>query len=469
LPTGKSYTVATANTTGGDPGSKQRDFLYGYVEIRAKGMDARTTSAFWLHKNTPDYWTEIDVMELARPSPRNVPTSLHVIREAGAEVVPGGSLRYSQALNFDDAQIPGGQTYFNSFHTYGLNWNEHTIDFYVDGALLRSHPNDRWHHPLSLNITNSLQEWNGLPTASALNSSEPMLVDYVRVYRTGPHNKLDHPGFEYQGAAGTEDAASWAENPWMKRTDADARSGAWSVRIDNSVASASGSSQWKKLQPTQNGYEVSPGSAVAQQIWVKKTEEFPTDTAKQLDLVLRWNGLNTAATTASFDVANLPLDEWKLLEQTTFIPALDAIGNPVSFVDVMYVINNQLASAQMDGVLLVDDAFFGESPQAQHQALAGDYNRDGIVDAADYVVWRRAYTSTNVPMADGDHSLTIDAADFNIWKTSFGRSAGSSAQATSVAVPEPATPYLVMIAVLAVARTATQTRRRSLLPSLPSF
>jgi beta-glucanase (GH16 family) len=455
LPPGKSYTVATVNTTGGDPGSKQRDFLYGYVEIRAAGMDARTTSAFWLHKNTPDYWTEVDVMELARSNPRTVPTSLHVIREAGVEVVPGGSLRYSQALSFDDAQIPDSQTYFNSFHTYGVDWNEHTIDFYLDGALLRSHPNDRWHHPLSLNFTNSLQEWNGLPTASELDSTQPMLIDYVRVYRTDPRNELDHAGFEYQGSSGVDDAASWTENPWIERTNVDAHSGEWSLRIDNSIANASGSSQWKKLQPAQNGFEVSPETSVTQQIWIKKTEEFPSDTAKHLELVLHWNGLTTDATTARFDVANLPLDEWKLLQQSTFVPALDANRNPVRFVDVMYVINNHLVSAQADGTLLIDDAFFGEIPQVEHQALSGDYNRDGIVDAADYVVWRHAYTSSYESRADGDHNLTLDESDFDIWKSNFGRSAAWSAQAAFVAVPEPATLSLVLAAVLAVARRVT--------------
>jgi beta-glucanase (GH16 family) len=469
LPPGKSYTAATVNTTGGDPDSKQRDFLYGYIEIRAKGMDARTTSAFWLHKNTPDYWTEIDVMELARSGPRTVPTSLHVIREAGVEVVPGGSLRYSQPLNFDDAQVPNGQTYFNSFHTYAVNWNENTIDFYVDGALLRSHPNDRWHHPLSLNFTNSLQEWNGLPTASQLESTQPMLVDYVRVYRTGPGNEHDHSGFEYQGAAGMEDAASWTENPWMQRTSADARSGGWSLRLDNSIANASGSSQWKKLQPTQNGYEVSPGTPVMQQIWVNKTEGFPNDTAKQFELVLRWNGLSTGATTASFDVANLTLDEWKLLHQATLVPALDAIGNPVRFVDVLYVINNQSESAHMDGTLLVDDAFFGKGPQVEQQELSGDYNRDGRVDAADYVVWRHVNTSNNDAGADGEHILAFDEAGFNLWKSNFGQRAQSNVQVVIDAVPEPATLYLAPVVVLAVARCVTTTRRYSVIPSWPAF
>jgi hypothetical protein len=75
-----------------------------------------------------------------------------------------------------------------------------------------------------------------------------------------------------------------------------------------------------------------------------------------------------------------------------------------------------------------------------------------------------------VPGADGDHSPTVDEADFIVWKSNFGLSVGSTtAQTSIVAVPEPATPYLFLMAVLAFTRTATQTRRCSVLPSLPAF
>ncbi len=404
-------------------------------------MAASTTSAFWLHKNTPDFWTEIDVMELVLPHPRIVPTSLHVIREAGTEVVPGGSLRYSKQLSFDAAQIPTSQTYFNSFHTYGVDWNKDTIDIYLDGVLLRSHPNDRWHHPLSINVTNSIQEWNGLPTSAQLAAAEPMLVDYIRVYGTEPRNELDHPGFEYPGAAGATDAASWTENPWLQRTSADAHSGEWSVRADNSIPNASGSSQWKKLQPSQTGFEVSPATAVTQQVWVKKIEEFPMDTARKMELVLRWNGLSTGATTASFDLADLQLGQWSPLAQTTFVPTLDATGNPVTFVEVVYMLNNQSESAQMDGTLLLDDAFFGRAIQNEPQLLSGDFNHDGMIDAADYVVWRKN--------AGGIYTQN----DVNIWRADFGQtvasgSAPAGVENANVTVPEPTTQTTVVVAMM---------------------
>lgn len=52
----------------------------------------------------------------------------------------------------------------------------------------------------------------------------------------------------------------------------------------------------------------------------------------------------------------------------------------------------------------------------------GDYNRDGLVNAADYTVWRDALGQTVTPGvgADGDGSGTIDAADYAIWRNHLG-------------------------------------------------
>jgi hypothetical protein len=75
------------------------------------------------------------------------------------------------------------------------------------------------------------------------------------------------------------------------------------------------------------------------------------------------------------------------------------------------------------------------------QVLAGDYNQDGSVDAADYVVWRKN------PDAFGG-----DPAGYNTWRANFGTTAGGGATLPSVAplsaVPEPATSILLALAIL---------------------
>jgi hypothetical protein len=71
----------------------------------------------------------------------------------------------------------------------------------------------------------------------------------------------------------------------------------------------------------------------------------------------------------------------------------------------------------------------------QLPTLAGDYNRNGIVDAADYVAWRKGL------------GTTYNQADYDVWRTHFGQTVGSGAGAgtalADAAVPEPATTTLL--------------------------
>jgi probable HAF family extracellular repeat protein len=69
----------------------------------------------------------------------------------------------------------------------------------------------------------------------------------------------------------------------------------------------------------------------------------------------------------------------------------------------------------------------------------GDFNHDGTVDAADYVVWRKGLGTTYTQ----DH--------YNIWRAHFGMTAGSSsgsagASPSQAFVPEPATLLLLILA-----------------------
>jgi hypothetical protein len=56
-------------------------------------------------------------------------------------------------------------------------------------------------------------------------------------------------------------------------------------------------------------------------------------------------------------------------------------------------------------------------------ALPGDYYPDGVVDAADYLVWRRTLGRLNVPPfsgADGNGDGVIDEDDYTVWRANFG-------------------------------------------------
>ena len=73
--------------------------------------------------------------------------------------------------------------------------------------------------------------------------------------------------------------------------------------------------------------------------------------------------------------------------------------------------------------------------------LAGDYSGNGVVDAADYTVWRDSLgqAGTDLP-ADGTGDGFVYRVDYDYWKTHFGDSAGSGGGA---AVPEPGTWVII--------------------------
>jgi hypothetical protein len=56
-------------------------------------------------------------------------------------------------------------------------------------------------------------------------------------------------------------------------------------------------------------------------------------------------------------------------------------------------------------------------------ALFGDYNRNGRVDGADYVVWRKTLNQTVAAYggADGDGDGRVDQDDFGVWRAHFGQ------------------------------------------------
>jgi hypothetical protein len=65
-------------------------------------------------------------------------------------------------------------------------------------------------------------------------------------------------------------------------------------------------------------------------------------------------------------------------------------------------------------------------------AIAGDYNGDGHVDAADFVTWR-----------NGKDQI-FGEVDYGTWRTHFGESAGGNGSQSAV-VPEPSELALMLV------------------------
>jgi fibronectin-binding autotransporter adhesin len=84
--------------------------------------------------------------------------------------------------------------------------------------------------------------------------------------------------------------------------------------------------------------------------------------------------------------------------------------------------------------------------------LAGDYNQNGIVDAADYVLFRNNLGQPAGTLPNDPAGGTIGTAQYDQWKSNFGNhpGAGSSLGGGS-AVPEPATIGLMLLSLVGTA------------------
>ncbi|QDV77508.1 hypothetical protein [Botrimarina mediterranea] len=80
-------------------------------------------------------------------------------------------------------------------------------------------------------------------------------------------------------------------------------------------------------------------------------------------------------------------------------------------------------------------------------ALIGDYNGDGLVDAADYTVWRDAVGSNVAAYAgaDGNGDGVVDDEDQAVWANHYGASIEA---ALAQAVPEPGGVGLAVLAAI---------------------
>jgi hypothetical protein len=81
--------------------------------------------------------------------------------------------------------------------------------------------------------------------------------------------------------------------------------------------------------------------------------------------------------------------------------------------------------------------------------VPGDFNSDGIVNAADYTIWRNTEGQTGANLAadatgpSGTPDGVVDNLDYQFWVSHFGQTSGAGAQSGST-VPEPGTLTLLI-------------------------
>ena len=93
-----------------------------------------------------------------------------------------------------------------------------------------------------------------------------------------------------------------------------------------------------------------------------------------------------------------------------------------------------------DGLLwqvMKTETAFRSRPSRPRSFFAGDYNLNGIVDIADYTVWRDTFGLTGSALAaDGNADEMVDDLDYHVWKITLWRMSPNGAGSIRTSPPQ---------------------------------
>src|SRR3972149_1584806 len=101
------------------------------------------------------------------------------------------------------------------------------------------------------------------------------------------------------------------------------------------------------------------------------------------------------------------------------------------------------------------DVVAGHPYSGVPETVAGDFNGDALVNAADYDLWKSTFGSRTDLRADANLNFVVDAADYTIWRNQL-RTMGSGSLAPRT-VPEPES---VLMAIVMCSLELFRARRR---------
>ncbi|MBB6431260.1 family 16 glycosylhydrolase [Algisphaera agarilytica] len=396
---------------------------YGRFEVMAR---IPTTKGIWpaawlLPRDTP--WPlggEIDIMEHGGSRPNVVSSAYHWNN------VPN----FSQFV-FGEYHAPAGQgPWADDFHEYAVEWDTRAIRYFVDGV----------NH---FTVTPDMAPISSTPMSVILNTAvggffdgnpdgttqfpNTFDIDYVRAYQQTGNvtNLLTNGEFSNNSNGWLRTGNTFVESHDPEGSHAFDGFGDHAIKLFGFASS--------KL--IQSGVSVTGDSEYTLSANVRiNSNDSITGTNNLLVMWMEFfDGNNNSLGSEGGVIADGSINNntWLLRELTGVAPS-DAVSVNVGFEFIQP--NNQGGAVWVDSVSLTESLAI---------ALAGDYNNNGVVDAADYTVWQDSFGSTTDLAADGNGNGVIDAADYTVWQDNFGQSA--SGLGANVNIPEPGSALLLLL------------------------
>ena len=413
---------------------------FGRWEVRGKLPTTRGMwPAIWLLPDTGQHpWPsegEIDIMENRGNQPTLTSSAFHY----GTNPPFSHQFTFSEQQTFRYGQI---ENYPAGFHTYAAEWTASQIRFYVDdvhyftvydadvGGFLSQQS-----APMQL-IVNTAIGGDFLPNPDASTVwPQQFLVDRVRVYEASdapPQLTLRNGNFEENSGS----LAGWSvfgntNSPNVSIHNEAVAGGAASLKLYgqfNGQENFSGITQ---------GITVSPGEEVRADasVFVRAVDSI-SGTANSLIMKIEFYDEFGAkfGTASMLDVVEITAADGATANNLWHPRQLSAVAPAgASEARLAFVFRQPGFHA---GAVHIDDVSFAIVPPE----LPGDYNQNGVVDAADYVLWRKN------PAGFGG-----DPAGYNDWRDNFGAMSGSGSGSLSRgAVPEPSTLAILSLLFSAV-------------------
>ncbi|WP_197526431.1 family 16 glycosylhydrolase [Botrimarina colliarenosi] len=423
---------------------------YGRWEVRA---DLPTSQgnwpAIWLLPDVSKVnWPsggEIDIMENRGNQPTLTSSAFHY----------GTNPPYQHNFVYDEQRTSNvGQIvdFHSGFHTYAVDWTPDYLRFYVDGVNYYTvHDADvggflsQNTQPMQLVINNAIGG-DFLPNPDATSVwPQQMLIDWVRVYEAseGPAQyEFVNGGFEDNGGT----LAGWSvfgndllDNPNVSTSGVETLGGAAALKV---FGPYNGTSYAGVTQ----GITVEGGASVTASLSAMVRSADPLLGGNEAFLKIEFYD----AFGAKYGTQQL-LDEQQVVianNQTATdawqTQQLEAVAPEGAVEARLAIVFHQ--PARDAGSVYLDGVAFGVTPTVAQ----GDFNGDGVVDAADYTVWRDTNNATGPALAaDANGDGRVDALDLERWREGYGAKAPGAA--SSASVPEPSSAVAVMISGLTLA------------------